>query len=199
MSAVRKTSQKSKEFKTFTITRRGRDLDVRVPQLSPDVHGAALKHALGRMAFELASENRDKACGIVSQWLTADFQLLQRTVDKDLIARECVDDYLTSLRRPIKLAATNQSAARRDGAMRASVTILMRYHLRRGVKMENATRIHLREEITDHRKKGLNMLQHAAWCEHISNALPDDKTKVGTVLKESDLKRFLEKAQKEVA
>lgn len=191
---------KSREYQTFTTTSsRGKDRAVRVPQFPKDLIGDSLMRALGRLAYTQANENRDKAVALVESWLSADFQLLQRVHDINLISRECVDYIVRSTRPPMRMLATSPTPALKDGTRRYAERNLMEFALVRGVKMKDATIEILEAEIREHRPKALTMLQHAKWCEAVMKLLPDTKTKVSDVLQNADLIRLLEKAQKDVA
>lgn len=192
--------QKSRDFKRVTIEKRGRETEVRVPQV-PKLAGDALNRKLSALALEEAHDNAEKALVLYLAWLDADYQLRTRLIDWKLFCRQGIDAHVRATRPAIRGLVTNPSVERQNGIDRASRRNIMEFPIRVGnkwIQLGDCVKENLLEAADQREKSASTMNADAVWFRRIAKEL-DGKQKVQTVLKSVDVERFRDQAHKDVA
>lgn len=191
--------QAGRDYKRVTIEKRGRDLEVRVPQFPKDLSGNKLLFAIGRLAMETANKNYDKACRTMEDWFRADYTLYMRTQDLRLLCRSTIDSIRRQDRPALRAVSSSPSDSRMKGILNRAKKFLMDWPLRQGLALRDATASDLEIAAKEDHAKSVTLSQNAKWYALIRKQLPDTKTKVSAVLEEADLARLQKTAQKDAA
>jgi hypothetical protein len=199
------TAQKSKEFRTFTVERRGKDRDIRVPQFSKELTGERLLRAVGRAAFDHCGDP-NAIIKTMTGWLAADFKLRERVVGPmiEFAVRNIADDLVRSTRTATRGAVSQPSEgllASYQSIGRKNIAQVMDFQVKHGLKwirLGDCTKEILLEAALHREKSASTMAADAAWLRKIAKQLTE-KQKVEDALKPADVERFRDQAHKDVA
>lgn len=107
-------------------------------------------------------------------------------------ARPAPEAIPSPVRTKVSFAVRRQFA---EAVLRAKETLLMDYELGPGTRMKDSTRGDLLRFAGINESQAAPMLERAKWYRRVAALLPDDRTRVGAVLREADLRREEKKAK----
>jgi len=176
---------------------------------------AALQEALQEHGSERVITLRERVRNVLESmnWdADGSVHLIVRLVrDDEAMLSEIVAFYISSMAREarhaergqMRIAASNptpidktQRGHRVMALARGNALMLLDWRLPDGTRMRDATKPQLRKAAELQYKQGTTMVNDSKWYARVADNLKDDKTKVGSVLKEDMLRKLKEEASR---